>query len=235
MKDKLLLIVSFALLTGCSTVRDPIPTQLPADDNHATSPAITDTDFPADATNTIEPTPESTPISFTLSSPVFGGGSMIPAQYSRKGDDISPPLEWGEPPEGTKSFALILFSDPVMDGGGNWTHWVLYNIPPNTRSLKQGIQPDNEGLLPDGSKHFKNSWGEFAYGGPNPQHAQTFNYYFKLYALDSVIDLDEVELHMEEAGTLPWIGSSQAVLEEAIAGRILGLGELTAAYKEELN
>ena len=89
--------------------------------------------------------------------------------------------------------------------------------------------------MPGGSKHFKNSWGEFAYGGPNPQHAQTFNYYFRLYALDVRLDLDAVEQQMEADGTLPWIGSSQAVLEEAVRNHVLGLGELSAAYKGDLN
>jgi Raf kinase inhibitor-like YbhB/YbcL family protein len=157
---------------------------------------------------------------------------MIPVIYARKGDDLSPPLEWGEPPIGTASFALILYSDPVMDGGGNWVHWILYNIPPASRSLPQNVQPDKAGRLPDGTGHFKNSWGELDYGGPNPPHVQTFKYYFILYALDVTLDLDAVEKRMEEEGTLPWIGSSKAVLEEAISGHILGMGELTAAYKE---
>jgi Raf kinase inhibitor-like YbhB/YbcL family protein len=157
---------------------------------------------------------------------------MIPVQYARKGDDLSPPLEWGDPPEGTDSLALILLSDPVMDGGGNWVHWILFNIPPTTRSLPESIQPDEDGGLMDGSQHFKNSWGELGYGGPNPPHVQTFKYYFTLYALDTTLDLEVVEKRMDEEGTLPWIGSSKAVLEEAIAGHVLGLGELTASYKE---
>jgi Raf kinase inhibitor-like YbhB/YbcL family protein len=159
---------------------------------------------------------------------------MIPKKYSRKGDDISPPLEWGEPPDGTISFALMIYSDPLKDGGGNWVQWILYNIPSEIRSLPEALPAGENGILPDGSQHFINSWGEPKYGGPNPQHVQTFKYYFVLYALDTTLDLDVVEKRMEEEGTLPWIGSSKAVLEEAVNGHVLGLGELVAKYKEEL-
>jgi Raf kinase inhibitor-like YbhB/YbcL family protein len=231
--------IIFLLITGCiillcacvtSNQEVPTPTTTPLQ-----TAAIQPIDTQADPTYTPEPTITPTPMSFSLSSPAFNAGEMIPVRYSRKGDDLSPPLEWGEPPAGTESFALILYSDPLMDGGGNWVQWILYNIPPDTRSLPEGIQPDEEGRLVDGSLHFKNSWGELDYGGPNPQHVQTFKYYFVLYALDSDLDLVAVEQHMEQEGTLPWIGSSKAVLEEAVRGQVLGLGELVAKYKEELN
>lgn len=230
MKTKSFIIISVLILAGCAAAPEGLPTTLPAVEDLPVSATVPPTLAP-----TPEPSPTPAPISFSLSSPAFGAGEMIPVQYARKGDDLSPPLEWGDPPDGTNSFALILYSDPVMDGGGNWVHWILYNIPLETRSLSEGIQPDQEGRNPDGSQHFKNSWGELGYGGPNPQHVQTFKYYFVLYALDAPLDLDAVEQRMEEDGTLPWIGSSLAVLEEAVAGHILGLGELTAAYKEVLD
>jgi Raf kinase inhibitor-like YbhB/YbcL family protein len=158
---------------------------------------------------------------------------MIPKRHARRGDDISPPLHWDDPPAGTQSFALLVFSEPLQDGGGNWVQWLLYNIPPDARALPEGVAPDADGALPDGSQHFENSWGEPGYGGPNPPHVSTFRYYFILYALDTMLDLRAVEDSMREEGTLPWIGVSKAVLEEAMEGHILAQGELIGKYKEE--
>ncbi len=158
---------------------------------------------------------------------------MIPKRYSRRGEDISPPLEWSDPPQGTLSFALIVFSDPLMDGGGNWVQWILYNIPAETRALPGNVTPDADGWLLDGSRHYDNSWGELAYGGPNPPHVQTFSYYFVLYALDTTLDLEAVEETMRADGSLPWIGASKAILLEAVEGHILALGELVGKYKED--
>ena len=158
---------------------------------------------------------------------------MIPKKYSRGGGDVSPPLEWSGPPPGTQSFALIIYSDPLKDGGGNWVQWIIYNIPAETRSLAEDIPADADGFYIDGSQAFQNSWGELFYGGPNPQHTYTFNYYFILYALDNKLDLNSVEEAMSKDGTLPWIGASKAVLEQAVTGHILARGELVGKYKEE--
>jgi phosphatidylethanolamine-binding protein (PEBP) family uncharacterized protein len=127
----------------------------------------------------------------------------------------------------------MVYSDPVEDGGGNWVQWILYNIPANARSLAEGIIPDAAGSLPDGSQHFRNSWGELQYGGPNPPHVYTKNYYFFLYALDSMLDLDATEAVMQQDGSLPWIGASKAIFERAVEGHILAQGELVGKYKEE--
>ena len=232
---KIMLIILFLFITGTSLSACASPDQSSPETADMIPPSVTvqPADPPSDPTITPEPTSSPTPSSFSLTSPAFNAGEMIPAKYSRKGDDISPPLEWGEPPAGTESFALILYSDPLKDGGGNWVQWIIYNIPPETRSLPEGITPDADGSLPDGSQHFKNSWADLGYGGPNPQHTYTFNYYFVLYALDTTLDLDAMEKQMEEDGTLPWIGSSKAVLEEAVKGHALGQGDLIAKYKED--
>jgi Raf kinase inhibitor-like YbhB/YbcL family protein len=234
---KIFIILIF--LTGCAMLLSaclspdqeiPAPTNTPVP-----TETIPPTDPPTDPTPTLAPTFTPIPLSFSLSSPAFDAGTMIPKKYSREGEDISPPLEWGDPPDGTLSFALILYSDPLKDGKGNWVQWVLYNIPPETRFLPEAIPVADDGILLDGSQYYLNSWGELKYGGPNPQHTYTFNYYFVLYALDTKLDLDAVEKQMDEEGTLPWIGSSKAVLEEAVKGHVLGLGELVGKYKEELD
>lgn len=158
---------------------------------------------------------------------------MIPKRYARDGEDISPPLEWSDPPAGTQSFALLVISDPLPDGGGNWVQWILYNIPAEARGLPEGVTPDASGRLPDGSQHFKNSWGELGYGGPNPPHVATFSYYFTLYALDAILDLEAVEKAARDEGALPWIGASKVVLLRAVEGHILAQGELVGKHKTE--
>ena len=70
----------------------------------------------------------------------------------------------------------------MVDGGGQWTHWLLYNIPPETRALPEGLTPDEDGFLPDGSRHHANSWGNLSYGGPNPPQLQTYRYYIPAFS-----------------------------------------------------
>lgn len=174
-----------------------------------------------------------TPEFIKLTSAAFTAGGMIPQKYTRRSEDISPPLQWDDPPEGTQSFSLLVLSDPLMDGGGRWIQWILYNIPAETRSLPEDITSDAEGMLPDGSRHHKNSWGELKYGGPTPSHASTSSYTFTLYALDTMLDLVAVENIMREEGTLPWIGASGKVLLRAMEGHILAQGDLVGKYKEQ--
>jgi phosphatidylethanolamine-binding protein (PEBP) family uncharacterized protein len=111
--------------------------------------------------------------------------------------------------------------------------WVLYNIPAAARGLPEGVTPDPDGRLPDGSQHHENSWGELRYGGPNPPHTYTYRYTFVLYALDTALDLNAVEATMREDGTLPWIGASQAVLLKGVEGHVLAQGELVGKSKAE--
>ncbi len=211
-----LLGLAIALFTAASCSPAPSPTPTPTETPQAT---------PALATPTWE--------RLQLTSPAFEAGEMMPKKYSRRGDDISPPLEWSDPPEGTRSFALMVISDPMPDGGGNWVQWILYNIPSATRALAEGLTPDADGKLPDGSLHHPNSWGEWKYGGPNPPHASTYNYYFTLYALDAKLDLQAVEAAAREEGTLPWIGATKEVFMRAVDGHILAQGEFVGKYKEQ--
>lgn len=219
MRTRFMRLAVFALLIGSLA-------------SSSCGPAIT----PApDPTATLEPSPTPKPPSMSLTSPAFAAGEMIPSVYTRRGDDISLPLAWDDPPDGTVSFALIFYSDPMPDGGGNWVQWIFYNIPAEARSIEEGVIPDASGRLPDGSQTFANSWGELNYGGPNPQHVEMRSYYLELYALDTFLDLDAVEDEMEAEGSLPWIGASKAVFMRAIEGRILAMGELWGRYKEPTN
>ncbi len=123
-------------------------------------------------------------MTFSFSSPAFGHGQPIPAVYTCKGRDISPPLTWSDLPQGTKSLALIM-DDPDAPIG-TWVHWVIYNIPSTRTGLEEAIP--SEERLADGSLQGKNSWRRIGYGGPCPPSG-THRYYFRLYALDSMLSL----------------------------------------------
>ncbi|MCX7817119.1 MAG: YbhB/YbcL family Raf kinase inhibitor-like protein [Syntrophales bacterium] len=120
-----------------------------------------------------------------LRSTAFKHGDLIPPKYTCDGENISPPLEWGNIPANTKSFVLIC-DDPDAPKG-TWVHWVVYNIPANVRKLEENIPARN--VLPvTGAKHGLNSWAKIGYGGPCPPSG-THRYFFKIYALDAVLDL----------------------------------------------
>ena len=122
-----------------------------------------------------------------ITSSAFTNNTVIPSKYTCDGDNVSPPLAWQDVPEGTKLFKLIV-DDPDAPSG-TWTHWVLYNIPADTKSL-----PENIKQLPAGTKVGSNSWQKKEYGGPCPPSGQ-HHYHFKLYALDENSDvLAEAEL-----------------------------------------
>lgn len=146
-----------------------------------------------------------------LTSTAFGPGEPIPGKYTCDGEDISPPLQWGEPPLGAQSFALIV-DDPDAPMR-IWVHWLLYNLPVDSRTLPEAVPPDAR--LPNGSRHGQNSWSQLRYGGPCPPSG-THHYVFKLYALDAVLDLEA--------------GASKKQLLQAMEGHILAQGELTGTY-----
>jgi Raf kinase inhibitor-like YbhB/YbcL family protein len=120
---------------------------------------------------------------FELTSTAFSQGESIPVQYSCKGEDLSPPLAWGDPPEGTLSFALIM-DDPDAPVG-TWDHWIVFNLPADIRALPEGMQPGDLN-----STNGVNSWGRGDYGGPCPPSG-THRYFFKLYALDITLSMNE--------------------------------------------
>ena len=147
-----------------------------------------------------------------ITSTVFSEGSMIPKGYTCDGEDVSPPLAWTGIPEGTKSLALIC-DDPDAPVG-TWVHWVLFNMPANIKELPANIPPEK--IIENGAKHGKNDFRKLGYGGPCPPGG-THRYYFKLYALDTEINLES--------------GINKAQLLKAMEGHILAEGQLMGRYK----
>jgi len=120
------------------------------------------------------------PMSFTINSTAFKEGGTIPKQYSCDGADISPQLSWEGAPAGTRSFALIM-DDPDAPVG-TFNHWVLYDLPGDTKGLSEGIP--KEPTLPNMAKQGITSFRRIGYGGPCPPKGPAHRYFFTIYALD---------------------------------------------------
>jgi Raf kinase inhibitor-like YbhB/YbcL family protein len=152
------------------------------------------------------------PMAILVSSPVFDEEGMIPVKYTCDGDDISPPLLFDGIPAEAKSLALI--SDDPDAPMGTWVHWVMYNLPPDTREMPEKIASDEK--LENGAIHGVTDFGRYGYGGPCPPSG-THRYYFKVYALDTMLDL---------SGKI-----DKKALVAAMEGHILAEGQLMGKYK----
>src|SRR2546425_8573123 len=124
-------------------------------------------------------------MAFELKSSAFKAGETIPRKHTCDGQDLSPPLAWTDPPPGTKSFALV--SDDPDAPGGTWVHWVLYGVPASATGLPEGVRPAP--TLDDGSRQGTNDFRRTGYGGPCPPPGAPHRYSFRLYALDSALNL----------------------------------------------
>lgn len=158
-----------------------------------------------------EPTPG---VPWALTSDAFENDGEIPRKYTCEGEDVSPPLSWGEPPAGTVEMALIC-SDPDAPAG-TWVHWVLYGIPPGMRLLPEGV-PKSE-TVPElkGIRQGLNSSGQVGYMGPCPPVGPHHHYQFVLYALDVKLDL---------LG-----GAREPEVSRAMEGHVIGQAELVGLY-----
>ncbi len=179
--------LGLSLLAACAAA----PAAEPTETAPTEKAPVTVTEMPAP---TVAPTlTEASPaivepaLPFELISTAFEQGEPIPAKYSCDGEDISPSLAWGDPPEGTQSLVLIM-DDPDAPVG-TWDHWIVFNIPAEIRELPEAMPAGMK--FDDVAATFgKNSWGRSNYGGPCPPGG-THRYFFKLYALDITLSLDE--------------------------------------------
>ncbi len=163
------------------------------------------------------PLPAEDPSRMTLrlTSSAFQDGGMIPRMYTCDGADRSPPLEWSGVPGSARSLALIC-DDPDAPGG-TWSHWVVLNLAPQARTLVEGIAP-GELLKLEGDRSAqqgKNDFGKIGYGGPCPPRG-THRYFFRLYALDTVLD--------------PGAGVTRSTVLRTIEGHIMAEGQLMGTY-----
>jgi Raf kinase inhibitor-like YbhB/YbcL family protein len=152
------------------------------------------------------------PVALQVTSPAFAEGENIPVKHTADGDDVSPELHWGGIPSNTQSIALVC-EDPDAPRG-TWTHWVLFNLPPDKTMLAEGVSTEKE--LPDGTRQGKNDFGKMGYGGPSPPKGKPHRYYFKLYSLDTKLNL---------AG-----GATRQQLLDAIKGHVVAEGQLMGQY-----
>ena len=149
---------------------------------------------------------------FTLTSSAFEYSEPIPLTYSYYGGDKSVPLSWSGAPEGTVSFVLIM--DDPDSPGGTFTHWLVFNIPSTVSELAEGlpIRP----TLDNGAVQGLNDFGQTGYGGPAPPSGNTHRYYFKLYALDTILNLSSIAIDNQ--------------VMNAMQGHILGEAEYMGTY-----
>lgn len=167
----------------------------------------------SDTTNKPQPVnyqTKNTEMKITSSS--FKEGDLIPSKFTCDGENISPQMAWMDAPQGTKSFALI--ADDPDAPAGVWVHWVIYNIPPDTKELQEHTPKQKS--IDNGALQGVNDFRKTGYDGPCPPGG-THRYYFKLYALD--ISLDKPA------------GLSKQELLDAMEGHILSQSQLMGKYK----
>jgi hypothetical protein len=152
-------------------------------------------------------------MAFQLRSSAFQQNQPIPKKYTCDGSDVSVPLSWDDPPEGTKSLSLI--ADDPDAPRGTWVHWVLYDLPADTRELAEAVAARDK--LANGAKQGKNDFGKTGYGGPCPPPGPAHHYHFTLYALDQMTGLSP--------------GARKQQLLDAMKGHVLGQAKLIGAYK----
>ncbi|MCL7414740.1 MAG: YbhB/YbcL family Raf kinase inhibitor-like protein [ANME-2 cluster archaeon] len=148
----------------------------------------------------------------SISSAAFENGSTMPVEYTCDGADHSPALAWKGLPDGTRSITLIM-DDPDAPGR-TFVHWVIYNLPADSTELTTAV-PRNKSL-DDSSLQGKNDFGKIGYNGPCPPPGKPHRYFFKVYALDTVLDLKS--------------GASKSQVEAAMSGHILAQGEMIGKF-----
>jgi hypothetical protein len=142
----------------------------------------------------------------------------MPAKFSCEGEDASPALKWEGAPAGTKSSALI--ADDPDAPGGTWVHWVAYAIPATMTELPEGVAKTDVVAALAGFKQGVTSFGRVGYGGPCPPRGHgVHHYHFRLYALDTALNLAP--------------GVKRHQLDAAMKGHILAQAELVGTYQRD--
>jgi len=149
-----------------------------------------------------------------LASESFDNNRAIPTKFTCEGKNISPELHWSAIPDGTQSLALIC-DDPDAPRDEPWVHWVLYNMPPTLKKLKEGIVVKD---ILKGTHEGKNDFGDLGYGGPCPPKGHGIHrYIFTLYILDIKLNLQE--------------GATKNEVLQAMQGHVLDKTQLIGLYE----
>jgi Raf kinase inhibitor-like YbhB/YbcL family protein len=154
-------------------------------------------------------------LEIVVKSPAFREGDPIPAKYTADGDNVSPPLTWSGVPREAKSLVLLC-EDPDAPRG-TWTHWVLFNLPPQLRELPEGASTKSDAL--GGAVQGTNDFGNQGYGGPAPPAGKFHRYYFKLTTLNSMLNLPA--------------GAKRADVLAAMEKHVIGEGWVMGIYQRK--
>ncbi len=163
--------------------------------------------------------PKSAQKSFQLVSSGFASGAAIPRQYTCDGADQAPELHWGDPPvhgdvpAGTVTFALVM-DDPDAPSG-TWVHWIVWNIASGEHGLTANFP--RLGDRPNGTRQGRNDFGKIGYNGPCPPPGKTHRYFFRVYAVDTKLELPP--------------GATRAELDAALKGHVLAEAEYMGTYR----
>jgi Raf kinase inhibitor-like YbhB/YbcL family protein len=157
--------------------------------------------------------PDPSKSGFRIESAAFKEGAFIPDRFSCQGENVSPPLKWTDPPAGSRSLALIV-DDPDAPAG-TWTHWVVFNLPAQTKAMDENAPKQDK--LPNGGLQGSTSFGSIGYGGPCPPPGKAHRYFFRLYALDTVLSLKP--------------GAAREDVVAASKGHTLGEAQLMGRFK----
>jgi len=210
-----LTLIAGTLLVACSSLAPsptatPLPpTETPIPPTPTQTPTPTNTPTPT-PTPTSTPTPTPTPLPLVISSSAFEPGGDIPERFGFFRENVSPELTWNHVPQGTRSLALLM-----EDRNFPFTHWVVYDIPPDAAGLPEGVLQQPQ--LPEGGGlQGLNTNAEIGYIGPYPPRGEEHRYAFTLYALDAPPGLEP--------------GATREQVLAAMEGHILTTSEVTGTY-----
>lgn len=161
--------------------------------------------------------PEGVPtMTITIRSAAFAAGQPIAKRHTGDGEDVSPGLSWTGVPDNAKELALIM-DDPDAPTPEPWVHWVIYKLPVTTTGLPEGVPATPQMSEPAGALQGKNSWPTVGYRGPAPPRGHgVHHYHFKVYALDTVLDVAA--------------GLDKKQLLDKMRGHVMAEGELVGTY-----
>ena len=155
-----------------------------------------------------------------ITSTAFTEGQPIPQKYTCQGNDVSPPLKWTNVPANTKSYVLIADDPDAPDPRAprmTWVHWVLYDLPATATELAEDIAKAQ--TLSNGAKQGLTDFKRVGYGGPCPPPGGAHRYFFKLYALDTLLNLKA--------------GATKNDLLKAMEGHVLSQSQLMGTYQRK--